>query len=477
LRLAREEAKRIEEEKIREQKRLEAERLEAERIRKEERIREQKKREQERLEAENKRRQEIHDKRAPILQDKSIGDMILAKKNFASKLRNAIIGEIDHDDYNTLKVYFIYGPDSLDKLLTVSWHEVGIETWSKLSTDLKKLIIQDPTLSELISCPEVIKQLNQTALTAFEKHEVAILNKVDARENEILRHKQEEKEAKDNRLSVYKNCEIGNIVACKNNGWLDWEFGYLNWKGKDHDGSEIKIRRPGRSSDTYHQVRELTEAERDQIFRDWPDKPREQFLDLFLEQERLEAFEFESRGEQPLSEKTTIASRSTRRRDVPFNPFSPHAVEERNRRQAERAKARRRESLEDFPEEAQEKLSKNPKTTNKKTKPKLTQEEIEAVRKKGRDKYQATKAQKPSVIKKTNSAKPLKSSPEIDELKDDISQLEAMINIEQKKIDSKNSRKTVISNARGLKSRYAKRLREKKAKLDKLLKELDEKND
>ena len=108
-------------------------------------------------------------------------------------------------------------------------------------------------------------------------------------------------------------------------------------------------------------------------------------------------------------------------------------------------------------------MSKITKTTNKKTKPKLTQEEIDAVRKRGRDKYQATEAQKPSVIKKTNSAKPLKSSPEIDELKDDISQLEAMINSEQKKIDSKNSTKTVISKARGFKSRYAKRLRGKKA--------------
>ena len=70
----------------------------------------------------------------------------------------------------------------------------------------------------------------------------------------------------------------------------------------------------------------------------------------------------------------------------------------------------------------------------------------------------------------------MKSSPEIDELKDGISRLEAMINIEQKKIDSKNSTNTVISDARGH-NRYAKRLREKKASLDKLLKELDENND
>ena len=52
-----------------------------------------------------------------ILQDKFIGDMILAKKNFASKLTIAIIAEIDHDDCNTLKVYFIDGPKSLDKTI------------------------------------------------------------------------------------------------------------------------------------------------------------------------------------------------------------------------------------------------------------------------------------------------------------------------------------------------------------------------
>ena len=104
-------------------------------------------------------------------------------------------------------------------------------------------------------------------------------------------------------------------------------------------------------------------------------------------------------------------------------------------------------------------------------------EEIDAVRKRARENYRATEAQKSSVIKKTNSAKPLKSSSEIEKLKESIEIDEAMINIEQKKIDSKNSKKTAISNARSLKSRYAKRLRGKKAKLDKLLKELDENND
>ena len=174
-----------------------------------------------------------------------------------------------------------------------------------------------------------------------------------------------------------------------------------------------------------------------------------------------------------------------RRIDEPFNPFSATAVEERNRRLRERTRPRSmspveplvRSSLEDLRKKAQEKLAKTDKTTKRKTKPELTKDEIDAVRKKGRDKYHATKQQKPSVIKKTNSAKPSKSSPEIDELKGDISQLEAMINIEQKKIDSKNSTKKVISDARSLKSRYAKRLREKKAKIDKLLKELDENND
>ena len=71
-----------------------------------------------------------------------IGDMILAKKNFASKLNIAIIAEIDHDDYSMLKVYFIDRPELLDKVLTLSWHEVGNNTWNNLSTDLRKLIIQ-----------------------------------------------------------------------------------------------------------------------------------------------------------------------------------------------------------------------------------------------------------------------------------------------------------------------------------------------
>ena len=35
--------------------------------------------------------------------------------------------------------------------------------------------------------------------------------------------------------------------------------------------------------------------------------------------------------------------RNRRRKDVPFNPFAPNAVAERNRRQAERAKEKRRQ--------------------------------------------------------------------------------------------------------------------------------------
>ena len=112
----------------------------------------------------------------------------------------------------------------------------------------------------------------------LEKNEVAILNKADIRENAILARKleeqeiqkrleQEEKEAIDNRLSVYENCEIGYIVACKKQNWLDWEFGYLDTKGKKKDSTGIKVIRPKRLPSNYDRIRELTEDERDKVFR------------------------------------------------------------------------------------------------------------------------------------------------------------------------------------------------------------------
>ena len=74
-------------------------------------------------------------------------------------------------------------------------------------------------------------------------------------------------------------------------------------------------------------------------------------------------------------------------------------------------------------------------------------------------------------MKLDSSAKPLKSSPEIDKLKELIEIDEAMINAEKKIIESKSSNKKAISDAKALKSRYEKRRRENKAKLEKLLKE------
>ena len=41
--------------------------------------------------------------------------------------------------------------------------------------------------------------------------------------------------------------------------------------------------------------------------------------------------------------------RNRRRKDVPFNPFAPNAVAERNRRQAERAKEKRRQDAQNVP--------------------------------------------------------------------------------------------------------------------------------
>lgn len=55
--------------------------------------------------------------------------------------------------------------------------------------------------------------------------------------------------------------------------------------------------------------------------------------------------------------------RNRRRKDVPFNPFAPNAVAERNRRQAERAKEKRRQDAQNVPGSSS--VTGNEKTSNK----------------------------------------------------------------------------------------------------------------
>ena len=55
--------------------------------------------------------------------------------------------------------------------------------------------------------------------------------------------------------------------------------------------------------------------------------------------------------------------RNRRRKDVPFNPFAPNAVAERNRRQAERAKEKRRQDAQNVPGSTS--ATGNEKTPNK----------------------------------------------------------------------------------------------------------------
>ena len=55
--------------------------------------------------------------------------------------------------------------------------------------------------------------------------------------------------------------------------------------------------------------------------------------------------------------------RNRRRKDVPFNPFAPNAVAERNRRQAERAKEKRRQDAQNV--QGSTNATGNEKTPNK----------------------------------------------------------------------------------------------------------------
>ncbi len=55
--------------------------------------------------------------------------------------------------------------------------------------------------------------------------------------------------------------------------------------------------------------------------------------------------------------------RNRRRKDVPFNPFAPNAVAERNRRQAERAKEKRMQDAQNVPSSTS--TTANEKTANK----------------------------------------------------------------------------------------------------------------
>ena len=87
--------------------------------------------------------------------------------------------------------------------------------------------------------------------------------------------------------------------------------------------------------------------------------------------------------------------RNRRRKDVPFNPFAPNAVAERNRRQAERAKEKRRQDAQNVPGSAS--ATGNEKTPNK---------SLEELRKKAQQKL-GVEESTPEVEPKIEQTTPL----------------------------------------------------------------------
>ena len=75
------------------------------------------------------------------------------------------------------------------------------------------------------------------------------------------------------------------------------------------------------------------------------------------------------------NEGNSMNGRNRRRKDVPFNPFAPNAVAERNRRQAERAKEKRMQDAQNVPNSTS--ITGNEKTANK---------SLEELRKKAQEK-------------------------------------------------------------------------------------------
>ena len=86
-------------------------------------------------------------------------------------------------------------------------------------------------------------------------------------------------------------------------------------KGKKQDGTGIKVTRPKQLPSNYDRIRELTEDERDRVFRTWQDKPRAQFLDLFLEKERIDAIQAEvAKAERERREKRKARKQQKKKR-------------------------------------------------------------------------------------------------------------------------------------------------------------------